>query len=115
MASRFGGWNLKKQQSLAKDGDSFHSKENKHLVCDCFEQLRYVLCFPPYVLMGLFIHQDPIPIHRKSYYLLGRDTLVVDIPLEHPSCSKQHAVIQHRTVETSKGKRVRPYVVDLGR
>jgi smad nuclear-interacting protein 1 len=33
-------------------------------------------------------------IHRQSAYLIGRDRTVTDIPLEHPSCSKQHAVIQ---------------------
>jgi len=29
---------------------------------------------------------------------MGRDRQVVDIPLDHPSCSKQHAVIQYRLV-----------------
>ena len=28
-------------------------------------------------------------IHRQSAYLLGRDRKVADIPLDHPSCSKQ--------------------------
>ena len=33
-------------------------------------------------------------INRQSAYLIGRDRLVCDIYIEHPSCSKQHAVIQ---------------------
>ena len=37
---------------------------------------------------------DVLHIHRQSAYLFGRDRAVVDIVLEHPSCSKQHAVIQ---------------------
>lgn len=59
-----------------------------------------------------------IPIHRQSAYLLGRDRKVADIPIDHPSCSKQHSVIQFRLVEfiredTTVGKRVRPYIIDL--
>lgn len=57
-------------------------------------------------------------IHRESAYLMGRDRKVVDFPLDHPSCSKQHAVLQYRLVpftrdDGSTGKRVRPYIIDL--
>lgn len=57
-------------------------------------------------------------IHRESAYLIGRDRKVVDIPIDHPSCSKQHAALQYRLVpftreNGSAGKRVRPYVIDL--
>jgi smad nuclear-interacting protein 1 len=38
-------------------------------------------------------------IHRQSAYLIGRDKTVADIPVDHPSCSKQHAVIQYRHVQ----------------
>jgi smad nuclear-interacting protein 1 len=31
-------------------------------------------------------------------YLVGRDEKVCDLPVAHPSCSKQHAVIQFRQV-----------------
>jgi hypothetical protein len=31
---------------------------------------------------------------RQSMYLFGRERRVADIPTDHPSCSKQHAVIQ---------------------
>lgn len=57
-------------------------------------------------------------IHRQSAYLIGRDRIVVDLPIDHPSCSKQHAVLQYRVVpyvrdNGSKGNRVRPYIIDL--
>lgn len=52
---------------------------------------------------------DPIPIYRQSAYLLGRDRTIVDIPIDHPSCSKQHAVIQFRKVRGN----VSPYLIDL--
>lgn len=59
-----------------------------------------------------------IPVHRQSAYLLGRDRKVADIPLDHPSCSKQHAALQYRLVSYERedgkfGKRVRPYLIDL--
>lgn len=52
---------------------------------------------------------DPIPIYRQSAYLLGRDRAIADIPIDHPSCSKQHAVLQFRKV---KGQ-IYPYIIDL--
>lgn len=59
-----------------------------------------------------------IPLHNQSAYLLGRDRKVADIPIDHPSCSKQHAVVQHRLIEFERedgttGKRIRPYIIDL--
>lgn len=41
---------------------------------------------------------DILHISRQSCYLLGRDRAVADIPIEHPSISKQHAVIQFRNI-----------------
>jgi len=44
--------------------------------------------------------------------------VVADIPIEHPSCSKQHAVIQYRQV-TSRNEfgdtssTVKPFIIDL--
>lgn len=43
---------------------------------------------------------------------------MVDIPLDHPSCSKQHAVIQYRLTEKEDDegnvlKFVKPYLIDL--
>jgi smad nuclear-interacting protein 1 len=61
---------------------------------------------------------DTLHIHRKSVYLAGRDTRVADLVLAHPSCSKQHAVIQFRKVEKfmqdgTAFERILPYIMDL--
>ncbi|XP_030014682.1 smad nuclear-interacting protein 1 [Sphaeramia orbicularis] len=69
-----------------------------------------------------FKNDEPLPvmyIHRQSAYLLGRQRRIADIPIDHPSCSKQHAVFQYRLVEFTRadgttGRRVRPYIIDLG-
>lgn len=47
---------------------------------------------------SLTLTADMFVLGRQSCYLFGRDRTVVDIPTEHPSCSKQHAVIQFRQV-----------------
>eukprot|EP00117_Sycon_ciliatum_P048304 scpid88241/ scgid34405/ Smad nuclear interacting protein 1 len=57
-------------------------------------------------------------IHRQSAYLIGRDRKVCDIPMHHPSISKQHSALQYRLMpftrdDGSKGHRVRPYLIDL--
>lgn len=52
---------------------------------------------------------EQIPIYRQSAYLLGRDRNIADIPIDHISCSNQHAAIQFRF---SKGK-ISPYIIDL--
>ena len=59
-----------------------------------------------------------LPIHRQSAYLIGRERLVADIPVGHPSISKQHAVLQFRKVPFNRadgttGFKVRPYIIDL--
>ncbi|KAJ7245043.1 SMAD/FHA domain-containing protein [Mycena haematopus] len=57
-------------------------------------------------------------IHRQSAYLFGRDRLVADVALDHPSCSKQHAVIQYRFIQQKdefgvlKGS-IKPFIIDL--
>lgn len=58
-----------------------------------------------------------IHLHRQSAYLIGRDRTVCDLPMDHASVSKQHAVLQYRMVtENVDGKRVtsvKPYIIDL--
>ncbi|XP_054638520.1 smad nuclear-interacting protein 1 [Dunckerocampus dactyliophorus] len=69
-----------------------------------------------------FKNDEQLPvmyIHRQSAYLMGRQRKIADIPIDHPSCSKQHAVFQYRLVEFTRadgttGRRVRPYIIDLG-
>lgn len=62
---------------------------------------------------------EPLHIHRQSSYLFGREHRVVDVPIDHPSCSKQHAVLQYRqkliqNQDTGQTKReIRPYLLDL--
>lgn len=41
----------------------------------------------------VFKGEETLPtlyLHRQSAYLMGRDRKVADIPIDHPSCSKQH-------------------------
>jgi len=61
---------------------------------------------------------DTIQLSEQSCWLFGREMAVCDIAIEHPSCSKQHAVIQFRYIEKrnefgDKIGRVKPYVLDL--
>lgn len=70
-----------------------------------------------------FKGENPEPLSTtelgsRSCWLFGRETAVVDFMIEHPSCSKQHAVIQFRHVEKRSefGDRigsVKPYLLDL--
>ncbi|KAI4230874.1 MAG: hypothetical protein L6R40_007910 [Gallowayella cf. fulva] len=39
-----------------------------------------------------------ITLNERSCWLFGREAMVADIPVEHPSASKQHAVLQFRHV-----------------
>lgn len=63
---------------------------------------------------------EPLLIYKQSCYLFGRDRRVADIPIDHPSCSLQHAVLQYRLTEKKNDKdgvgqpSVRPYLIDLG-
>ncbi|KAI3907152.1 hypothetical protein MKW92_034392 [Papaver armeniacum] len=72
-----------------------------------------------YVFEDGEVHKYPLYIHRKSCYLFGREKRIADIPTKHPSCSKQHAVIQYRLVEKEQPdgmlkKKISPYIMDLG-
>ncbi|KZL72155.1 fha domain-containing protein [Colletotrichum incanum] len=61
---------------------------------------------------------DTVDLNARSCWLVGREAAVVDLMAEHPSISKQHAVIQFRHVEKRNefgdriGK-VKPYLIDL--
>jgi hypothetical protein len=61
-------------------------------------------------------------LHRLSCYVFGRDRSLNKFPgfvaTDHPSCSKQHAVIQFRLQARDDGQggsiqEVKPYVLDL--
>jgi len=71
-----------------------------------------------YVFKGGEPLNEPLYVHRMTCYLFGRERKVADIPTDHPSCSKQHAVLQYRLVEKEQpdgmmAKKVRPYLMDL--
>eukprot|EP01138_Halocafeteria_seosinensis_P007298 gb/GECG01007462.1/.p1 GENE.gb/GECG01007462.1/~~gb/GECG01007462.1/.p1 ORF type:complete len:332 (+),score=43.92 gb/GECG01007462.1/:1-996(+) len=66
--------------------------------------------------------QEPLRIYRQSAFLIGREQKIADILLEHPSSSKQHAVIQFRlvnlknpgaSVDDPPKQTVKPYIMDL--
>ncbi|GAA0146088.1 RNA splicing factor [Lithospermum erythrorhizon] len=72
-----------------------------------------------YVFKGGDVLNEPLYIHRQTCYLFGRERRVADVPTDHPSCSKQHAVLQYRQVEKENPdgtsfKQVSPYLMDLG-
>lgn len=61
---------------------------------------------------------DTIYLYQRSCWLMGRDQKVTDVLLEHPSISKQHAVVQFRHQTTTneygdKKSQVKPYLIDL--
>lgn len=61
---------------------------------------------------------ETIELSKRSCWLIGREIAVVDMAAEHPSISKQHAVIQFRYIEKKnefgdKLGKVRPYIIDL--
>jgi len=64
---------------------------------------------------------DTLYLHRQSAFLISRDKTIADLLVEHPSCSKQHAVIQFRikTQHPPPGSMdqpkyfIRPYIMDL--
>ena len=70
-----------------------------------------------YIFKGDEILEE-LDLYLQSCWLFGREESVCDYALEHPSCSKQHAVIQFRYIEKrnefgDKVKKVKPYVIDL--
>jgi smad nuclear-interacting protein 1 len=61
---------------------------------------------------------DTVYLHERSVWLFGRDRKVTDMLLEHPSVSKQHAVIQFRYINSTneygdRSGKVKPYLIDL--
>lgn len=61
---------------------------------------------------------EVVEIYERSCWLIGRERMVVDFPLDHPSCSKQHAALQFRYVDKrnefgDRIGRVKPYLIDL--
>lgn len=59
------------------------------------------------------IELDVLHTHRQPSFLLGRDRTLADIYTDHPSCSKQHAVLQFREITRSEVQVILPFLVDL--
>lgn len=59
---------------------------------------------------------ETLHISKQSSYLFGRELEIADIPVHHPSLSKQHCVLQYRALmDKVDGKlRCKPYLMDLG-
>ena len=67
---------------------------------------------------------DTYHISKQSSYLFGRERKVADVPVDHLSLSKQHAVLQYRALPSGEEERggisgrpakllCRPYLMDL--
>ena len=61
-----------------------------------------------------------VPLWQRSCWLVGRESVVADFPVAHPSCSGQHAVLQFQFVPGTRnefgdveGGGVKLYVIDL--
>jgi smad nuclear-interacting protein 1 len=78
---------------------------------------------PPRDQWKLFVFKgadvlETIELSIRSCWLIGREVSVVELLAEHPSISKQHAVIQFRWIEKrnefgDKTGKVKPYLIDL--
>ena len=56
-------------------------------------------------------------MHRQSAFLMGRNSIICDIPIHHPSISQQHCIFQYRAVNRKirgvEKRVVLPYIFDL--
>ncbi|KAJ4459646.1 putative Smad nuclear-interacting protein 1 [Paratrimastix pyriformis] len=64
-------------------------------------------------------NEEIIYLHRHPGFMFGRDRRIADIPLDHPSCSAQHAVLYYREIKEEREdgrvrKVVKPFLMDLG-
>lgn len=68
-----------------------------------------------YIFKAKEVIGEPLILQNGSCFLLGRDREIVDIPLDHPTCSAQHAVLQYRQVRDADGQQcIKLYIMDLG-
>jgi smad nuclear-interacting protein 1 len=107
---------------LAAESNTIKSADGQAIVLKYHEPLEARK--PPssqpwrmYVFKGTEII-DTIELSQRSCWLFGREAAVVDFLVEHPSCSKQQAVVQFRYMEKrnefgDKTGKVRPYLIDL--
>jgi len=68
-----------------------------------------------------FKGEEQLPVlhvSQQSCYLFGKDSRIADIPVENPTCSGQHAVLQFRELQKYDElgnllREIKPYVMDL--
>ena len=68
-----------------------------------------------YVFKGKELLQT-LHIAKQSAYLIGRNQEIADIPVQHPSLSGQHAVLQYRALPTKQDPlkvACQPYIMDF--
>ena len=62
-------------------------------------------------------HFKPLHMHRLSAFLMGSDSRICDLPILHPSISKQHCVFQYmavnRKIRGVETRVVLPFIYDL--
>lgn len=58
---------------------------------------------------------DTLHVSKQSAYLFGRNAEIADVPVEHPSLSSQHAVLQYRALPNKETGKLncQPYLMDL--
>lgn len=58
---------------------------------------------------------ETLHVSKQSAYLFARNEDIADIPLMHPSCSSQHAVLQYRALPSKETGKLtcQPYLMDL--
>ncbi len=88
----------------------------RHRGCAC----AYALISPASSICFCAASANPdlIHVYRQSCFLVGRDAVVADIHVQHPSCSKQHAVLQFRSISRRNqygdvASEVKPFIIDL--
>jgi len=77
---------------------------------------------PPSARWRLYIFKGDqtvgdVQLSTQSCWLIGREEKVADLLVEHPSCSKQHAVIQFRYVAKKEEKKemdVNDFLAEFG-
>ena len=114
--------NLSATGRLAAESNTIKSSDGQAIVLKYHEPVEARKPPPSqawrmYVFKGSEI-MDTVELSQRSSWLFGREAAVVDFLVEHPSCSKQHAVVQFRYAEKrnefgDKTGKVNPYLIDL--
>lgn len=75
---------------------------------DSCDPLQYSCTFKLFVFKGSEV-VETVDLGCRSYFRLGRDEAINQVPLLHESCSSQHAVLQYRC----RADKCRLYLMDL--